>query len=107
MAEDERNNFMYIGGGNYVVRTAAGTRKAYKAWLKSVEEVEADQDVSRATWPTSFPSVIRFYFHYEGFHYVRTSHEHVNAFRRRMASILEKLDEIDPISSEADDDKHD
>ena len=96
----ERENHKYIGGGNYVVRTAAGTKQAYKAWLKSVDEVESEQDLRRATWPTTFPSVIRFYFHYEGFHYVRTSHEHVNAFRKRMASIMANLDEIDPPQEE-------
>ncbi|SMD20347.1 hypothetical protein [Rhizobium sp. RU36D] len=99
MSESE-SNYINIGSGHFVVRTQSGFKQAYKAWLRIRQEEYASYEFAReASFPEAFPSVVSFSLFYEGIDRVWVKHEHVNAFRARMADLMRRLDDADPPSA--------
>ena len=94
---EERPNFKYVGMGYYLVRTQAGVKAAYKAWLKKNEyEKDSYPYGDGAAFPQKFPSVVRFTIHYQGYSAVYPQFMHVNKFREQLAELNANLNEIDP-----------
>lgn len=101
MEASDRPNFFEIESGTYLVRTQAGLRKAYRHWLDQWGENDREVYPSRSSlYPSSYPSVVRFSWHYEGVTYALTLSEHVNSFRDRIARMMARLDEADPLPDE-------
>lgn len=91
-------NYSDIGNGRYLVRTQAGFKQALNAWLASQDGDRRSVEFNEGTtFPEAFPSVVSFDWWYRGVYYVTVQHEHVNAFRRRMAEMMRRLDEADPV----------
>lgn len=97
------DNWSDIGGGRYLVRTQAGFKQALNAWLSSQDmDRQSAKFNEGTTFPEVFPSVVSFNWWYRGVYYVTVQHEHVNAFRQRMADMMRRLDDADPIDRDGD-----
>lgn len=59
----ERINFKYIGNGFYIVRTQAGFRQAFRAYLGVSEKAEL------RGYPKSYPAIVSFSEQYAGYIY--------------------------------------
>lgn len=91
-----------IGGVPYwLVRTQAGFKKALAEWCSLYDEQKNEQEfLPGSSFPKSFPAVVSFRWEYQGHNYVAVTHRHVNAFRKSLAALNEKLNQADPQNNE-------
>lgn len=77
----ERPNFRHIKGGMYIVRTQAGFRQAGIDFCGGVESYNGHTEYRELSYPKSYPSFVAFSTGYEGYHFLRCNHMHVNLMK--------------------------
>lgn len=83
-------NMKILAYNTFLCRTQAGFRKAVKCYVG-----DDDSTVGERYWdyPKSYPSVVKFFQYYEGFHGIGCNSVHLNKYREGLLAQLKQLED--------------